>query len=285
MHASDLQPVKPLAGGGDAASVELVRGADGRLWVLKRHRPAHVAAERRFQQTLSDHGLPSLRIEDCPGLAPDQLLLEYVPDSPTIGGSPSLDLVRRWGEAIGRLHQIPVAEFARLDDTGQVVPGAWRDFLQARIAEAIARQRHPDSDLPAGFVDRAERHLAALHAFAPRRFVLTHGDLHLNNALVRGGDIVLFDKPAGVWRAPAVFDLALIFSEAFPGARYGADRPGDDARLAAFLEGYGEVPPDELAWLDGFVLLRSLRRYPSLFVPELRAILELALDRLAARAP
>lgn len=274
MNAADLETVRPLAGGAGEASVDLVR-ADGRLWVLKRHRPEAVEAERRFQRLLADHGLPSLATPDCDGLASDQLLLEYVPDSPTLGGSPSLDLCRAWGAAIGGLHGIATGS-ARHD------LAAWRQALATRTRQHLARQRRPDGDLPPALLDRAEAALAALSDFTPRRLVPTHGDLHLNNALVRADGIVLFDKPAGIGFAPAVFDLALIFSEAFPGARYGADRPGDDARLAAFLEGYGALPPEERPWLDHLVLLRALERYPSPFVPELRAILELALGRAAA---
>ena len=93
---------------------------------------------------------------------------------------------------------------------------------------------------------------------------------------------MLFDKPAGVWTAPAVFDLCLVFSEAFPGAWYGMDRPGDDERLAAFLEGYGGFP--QARWLEHFVLLRSLRRYPSPFVPEMRTIIGIVLERLESGA-
>ncbi len=280
IDASEIETLHPLAGGGGKASVELVRAA-GRLWVLKRHRPRDLAAERLFQGVLREHGLPSLAVEDCRGLAPDQLLLEYVPGSTTIGGSPSLELCRRFGEAIGGLHRVRSTEFRVLDDQGVVAPANWQDFVASLVREAIDRQRSRDTGLPARLLDLAEVRLASLASFTPSEFVLTHGDLHVNNALVRGEEIVLFDKPAGVWLAPAIYDLCLIFSEAFPGARYDADRDGDEARLSAFLEGYGAFPPEQSQWLEHFVLLRLLRRYPSPFVPEMRSIIEIALDRLA----
>jgi Ser/Thr protein kinase RdoA (MazF antagonist) len=172
-----------------------------------------------------------------------------------------------------------------LDEQGNVAPAIWRDFVTVRIREVTERQRSRGADLPASLLDQAEVHLASLLSFDPAWFALTHGDLHLNNALVRNDEIVLFDKPAGVWVAPPVFDLCLIFSEAFPGARYGADRDGDDDRLNAFLEGYGEFPPEQSRWLEHFVLLRSLRRYPSPFVPEMRSVIEIALDRLGSSTP
>jgi thiamine kinase-like enzyme len=158
MHASDLEFVRPLVGGGGTASVDLVR-AEGREWVLKRHRPRDLAAERLFHRT------------------------------------------------------------------------------QARVA--VERQRRLATDLPSTFLERAENQLARLPEFEPSPFVVTHGDLHLNNALVRSDGIVLFDKPVDVWVAPAVFDLSLIFSEAFPGARYGAAREGDEERLAGLWAGRG----------------------------------------------
>lgn len=278
MDASEIETLRPLAGGGGSATVELVQAA-GRLWVLKRHRLREVAAERLFQRLLGEHGLPKLHVEDCEGLGPDQILLEYVPDSPTIGGSPSPDLCRRWGAAIGALHAIRSSEFTVLDEHGSVAAGVWREFVTAQIRDVMARQRNRGSDLPAALLDQAEARLAALSSFDPPGFALTHGDLHLNNALVRGEEIVLFDKPGAVWMAPPVFDLCLIFSEAFPGAHYGVGRVGDEERLAAFFEGYGEFPHEQSRWLEHFVLLRSLRRYPSPFVPELRSIIEIALDR------
>ncbi|MDO8410052.1 MAG: aminoglycoside phosphotransferase family protein [Phenylobacterium sp.] len=280
MDVSQIEIVRPLAGGGGNATVDLVR-AGGQLWVLKCHRPREVAAERLFQSSLREHGLPNLQVADCSGLRPDQLLMEYVSGSPTIGGSPSLNLCRRWGEAIRDLHGIRSSEFQTLDGQGMPVLASWQDFVAELIHKAIDRQRERETGLPAGLLDKAALGLAKLKKFNPPEFVLTHGDLHLNNALKRGGEVVLFDKPADVWVAPRVFDLCLIYSEAFPGALYDVNRQGDEARLSAFLEGYGDLPPEQPEWLELFVLLRSLRRYPSPFVPELRAVIEAALDRIA----
>ena len=292
MHASQLETVRPLAGGGGNASVSLVQ-AEGRCWILKRHRPRDVAAERLFHQTLRSNGLPALLVGECDGLGPDELLLEYVDGSPTLGralgataSSPSrqADLCRRWGSAMAALHRVRFRDLVILDAAGRPQVSSWRDFLAQLIARTIERQRRLATDLPADLLHRAERHLDQLSLFAPSGFVLTHGDLHANNALLRGDEIVLFDKPADVWSAPAMFDLCLMRSEAFPGARYGAAREGDHERLAAFMDGYGDLPGDEADWVEHFVLLRSLRRYPNPFVPEMRSIIELALARISGAA-
>jgi hypothetical protein len=288
MHASQLEMVRPLAGGGGNASVSLVQ-AEGRCWVLKRHRPPDVAAERLFHQTLRSNGLPALLVAECDGLGPDELLLEYVDGSPTLGHalgattSPSRrrDLLQRWGMAVRALHRVRFSDLVILDAAGSPQISSWRDFLAKLVRRTIERQRRLATDLPAELLEQSERHLAQLSLFAPASFVLTHGDLHANNALVRADDIVLFDKPAGVWSAPAMFDVCLMLSEAFPGARYGAAREGDQARLAAFMDGYGDLPADEADWIEHFVLLRSLRRYPNPFVPEMRSIIELALARIS----
>jgi Ser/Thr protein kinase RdoA (MazF antagonist) len=131
---------------------------------------------------------------------------------------------------------------------------------------------------------RIESVLSMLDTLEPDGFALAHGDLHSNNALVRGDDVVLFDKAPGVWVAPPVFDLAVIYSEAFPGARYVKSdaRAPDHDWLAAFMSGYDALPAEELIWLDHFVLVRSLRRYPNPFVPELLSIIEAALSRCEA---
>jgi Ser/Thr protein kinase RdoA (MazF antagonist) len=171
---------------------------------------------------------------------------------------------------------------AQVDEAGDVVPGSWPAFVERLVSAAISVPRSRPGELPAAFLADAKVRLNALRDFMPKQFVLTHGDLHANNALVRGDEVVLFDKASRVWGWPAVFDIALIYSEGFPGARYGADRPGDDSRLAAFNAAYGDLPDDEAPWLDHFALAHGLLRYPSPFVPELRQIIEAALDRCSA---
>jgi Ser/Thr protein kinase RdoA (MazF antagonist) len=275
----EFRLVRPLAGGGGNASVDLVE-LDGRFLVLKRHGRRDVAAERLFHQQLGARGLARLAVEDHPALGPDQILLEYVEGSPTIGGAAAVDVCERWGRAIGGLHAVGSDRFEVLDESGAIVRSSWRDFVGALIDEALDRQRRNATDLPQRLIDQARERLVALLEFEPESFVLSHGDLHLNNALLRDGEVVLFDKSAEVWVAPPVFDLSLIHSEAFIVGRYGAVRDGDAERLSAFLAGYGDLPPGQMDWLDHFVLLRSLRRYPSPFVPQMRTVIEVSLDRL-----
>lgn len=278
---SDIEIVRPLAGGGGSATVDLVRvGAES--LVLKRQTVRHAAAERLFQRAQAAAGLPSLRVVDHPGLTADQVLLEYVPGSPTIGGVPSLDLCRRWGAAIARLHSVSITPFLALDGEGGLVPSAWRDVLRRTMQAGLDHQRRHEAGLSPALLDGIAERLEAVFAFDPSAFALAHGDLHLNNALVRGDEIVLFDKAPDVWAAPAVFDLAVIYSEVFPGARYGesAARAGDGERMAAFMAGHGGLGEDQVPWIDHFVVLRSLRRYPNPFVPDLRTTIEAALARI-----
>ena len=169
-----------------------------------------------------------------------------------------------------------------LNEAALPTNASWPDFLHRTLCDGLARQRGRQDGIPSRLLDRIETSLTALLSFHPDEFAVAHGDLHMNNALIRGGDIVLFDKAPGIWTAPQVFDIALVFTEAFPGARYldSEARKGDKAHLAAFMSGYGGVPPAQAAWIDHFALLRSLRRYPSPFVPDMLTTIEAALDRL-----
>jgi hypothetical protein len=177
--------------------------------VLKRHRSREVGAERLFQQTLRDHGLPALQVPACEGLGPDEIVLEYVEGSPTVVTAPTLDNCRRWGAAIRAMHDIRFASQMGLDDAARPQATTWTDFVAALTAKTIARQRRLATDLPEELLVEAEKRLEALQGFTPSRFVLTHGDLHGNNALVTADGIVLFDKPANVWSAPAIFDVCI----------------------------------------------------------------------------
>ena len=169
-----------------------------------------------------------------------------------------------------------------LNEGALPIAASWPDFLHRTIRDGLARQRERHDGIPSQLLDRIETSLTPLLSFHPDEFAVAHGDLHMNNALIRGGDIVLFDKAPGIWTAPQVFDIALVFTEAFPGARYleSEARNGDKARLAAFMAGYRGLPPAQAAWIDHFALIRSLRRYPSPFVPDMLMTIEAALDRL-----
>ncbi|MDO8377445.1 phosphotransferase [Phenylobacterium sp.] len=277
----ELKKIRPLAGGGGAATIDLVEIGDS-TFVLKRQTARHVGAERLFQRTLANANLPSLKVIDHPSLRPDEILLEYVEASVTVGRSLSLSLCERWGAAIAALHAIRPGCFMELNEAALPIAASWPDFLERTLRDGLARQRGRQDGIPSQLLDRIEKRLAPLLAFHPDEFAVAHGDLHMNNALIRGGDIVLFDKAPGIWTAPQVFDIALVVTEAFPGARYldSQARNGDKARLAAFMSGYRGLPPAQDAWIDHFALLRSLRRYPSPFVPDMLTTIQTALDRL-----
>jgi thiamine kinase-like enzyme len=273
-----IRKIRPLPGGGGSASIELVAVGDETL-ALKRQSPRHAMAERLFQQALRQAGLPSLRIVDHPELGPDEILLEYVEGSTTVGRALSLPSIERWAAALGKLHAVRSSRFVELGNASQLAETNWSDFLKRVVRTGLARQRQRKDGLDTAILDRIEAVLSSLDTFEPKNFALAHGDLHLNNALIRGDEIVLFDKAPDVWVAPAVFDLAVVYSEAFPGARYGksAARASDHDRLAAFIFGYDSLPVDETIWLDHFVLVRSLSRYPNPFVPDLLSIIQAAL--------
>jgi len=276
---AEIRRLRLLVGGGENAVVELVE-IEGLPFVLKRAPPTRVAGERLFQRTMAEAGLPALATPDHPSLAPDELLLEYVEGSPTIGGAPMPEGAARWGAAVAGLHGIAIDRFQRFEDNAPVNAN-WREFVDWLVERALSTPRDTEHDLPKPLLVEAARRLAALRDFRPKRCVLLHGDLHANNALLRGAETILFDRASRIWSGPAVFDLALVFSEGFPGARYEVDRPGDDACLAAFMAAYGELPEDEAPFLDHFALAHALLRYPSPFVPDLRQIIEAALTRIA----
>ncbi|HTX49887.1 MAG TPA: phosphotransferase [Caulobacteraceae bacterium] len=273
--ASEIRRLRTLAGGGENAVVELVE-IDGQPFILKRAPPVRVAGERLFQRTMAEAGLPALGTPDHPSLAANELLLEYVDGSPTIGGSPTPDALARWGAAVAGMHGIELAGFQRFD-TDAPAPANWLDYVDWLIERALSTPRDTEGVLPKSLLTEAARKLGALRDFRPLRYVLLHGDLHANNVLLRGDETVLFDRASRIWSGPAVYDLALVVSEGFPGARYGVDRPGDDARLEAFMAAYGELPADEAPFLDHFALAHALVRYPTPFVPELREIIDAAM--------
>lgn len=269
----ELIRLGPLDGGGRSTSVELVRWRDERF-VLKTDRPGAVEAQLRFAALMADGGLPSLACHRAPDRA-DQLLVEYVEGSPTLAKAMGRREVAQWGRVVRLMHSVRYSRLVALDEAGEPQATLWPEFIAARIDKTL-QVRRDAGDLRPSVLARAGAYLDRLRRYRPQRFVLTHGDLNADNALVRDREVVLIDKAGAIWAAPPLFDLALLYVDTFPGAICAelAGRDGDGALAAAFFSGYRKIAAQDQQWLELFVLLQALRRYPRPSSPWLEALIE-----------
>lgn len=263
-----VRTIRVLSGASPSHKVELVE-IDGQAGVLKTSDAKQATAEKAFQKTLKDHGIPHLKVFENKLVRPDQTFMEYVKGEETVSRNNTAALARSWGQTVADLHAVkrPYEN--------------WAEFIHFDIKNAVAHQRFSRHDLSETTLSYAENALKALESYTPPSFCLAHGDLHGNNALVRGKEVILFDNIGKFSVAPAIYDLAVVFAD-FPNRRYiEIDEPeyaNDPELLQAFIDGYGPLLADEKT-IDLFVLLRSLYRYPNKFEIYLKQIIESIAER------
>ena len=163
----------------------------------------------------------------------DGALLEDPPGAPALDAlvatGDASAVARSIGEAVRRLHELPVDECPFDRSLSYEVPTAWGRVLTGEGEQAAF------GDVLAMLPERED-------------LVVTHGDLRLRNVLVDGTGVTGFVGLGGLGVADRHRDLAVIDASI-------RQQWGDDA-VAAFAEGYGREPDPVL--LDFHLLLFGL---------------------------
>lgn len=257
--------------GGTSSVLELVSHT-GSLWVHKASDTEQAANERAFNQALAKAGIPCLALADA-GLPPNELLLEYVQDSRSVANELTEDNIEEWGAEVGKMHAIRSHESAALSADGNLQPVDWTGFVRKEIGRVIARQTGRPGGLAKDDLDRFERRMSSWARQAPQSYSLLHADLHSNNALIRNGEVVLFDKGPSIFYGDPLWDLATVIME-FPKAMLSEEK---DWGWEAFARGYGSNPLRQPSFYF-YALLRSVDRYPNQFLPEQYRLIKFLLD-------
>lgn len=265
------------------ASVKLV-GINGNKYVLKTDDMREVAAQKYFNEQLENHHIPALIAHQHVALQPNQILLEYIENSLTLGNVLSEDRCRAWGELVSRVHAIKVDKFFIFDADGSQIKTEWSPYIKKYIDTAVARHRSLPYSLGDELINKIEKILYALVQYSPAELSVTHGDLHGHNVLVKDDELILFDKFADFPVAPAAFDIALLYAESFGGAAFpemGFSTDEQQRFFNAFLGGYGSLSTEQQKWLDHFILLRAFYRWPNRFHPHSGETIRLMTQKLS----
>jgi len=266
------------------ASVKLV-SIDGNKYVLKTDDVREVAAQKYFNEQLESHYIPALAAHAHVALQPNQILLEYVEDSLTLGNVLSEERCKAWGELVSRMHAIKVQDFFVFSTDGKRVDTDWSSYIKRYIDAAVTRHRNLPYSLGDDLINEIEKILHALVEYQPTELSVTHGDLHGHNVLVKGDKLVLFDKFADFPVAPAAFDIGLLYAESFGGAAFpemGFSTAEQQRYFNAFLDGYGPLSAEQQKWLDHFTLLRAFYRWPNRFHPHSGETIRLMVQKFIA---
>lgn len=279
---SKIIVIKELNHADRDASVKLV-SIENRKFVLKTDDLREVVAQKYFNQQLELHNIPALLGHAHVHLQPNQILLEYIEESLTLGNVLSEERCRKWGEIVSRMHTIQKSDFSILDSQGNQTGAEWSSYIKKYIDAAVVRHKNLPYSLDSNLINQVEGILYALVQFQPTELSVTHGDLHVHNVLVKDETLILFDKFADFLVAPAAFELGLLYAEAFSGAGFpqiGLSSNEEQKYFQAFMEGYGSLSAEQEKWLDHFTLLRAFYRWPNRFAPHSGEIIRLMARRL-----
>jgi Ser/Thr protein kinase RdoA (MazF antagonist) len=250
------------------AQFEIVE-IDGRKFLIKTATEEEVQNEKFFMQTLKEHGLPFLEIQDNDLLASNQVLVEYLEDSPTLDDQLTAEAFRWWGEMVRRMHAIKFDVVFSIDGSGEKRRTEWKFYLEHRFAEAQKKTPFTPSEVQA-----IEKRIRPLFFIEPESPCLLHGDLHTNNVIRKDEHLVLFDKSPWIVSGDPAYDLAIVLLN-FPAGTYvktdDIEYANDRALLTAFFEGYGPEFTKEMT--DSYVLFRAFERYPNHHEPFLHEII------------
>lgn len=237
------------------ATIELV-SIENREFIRKTATSVEVAVEKRFVQALTRNGLPHLYVTDDESLKPNQLLMEYVPDSITVGLIGTAKIYEEWGSACRAMHEVASDSGFVISTDGQEIVSSWQQFIFESF-DCHARRHVVDGTLSPEIVNAVRNMVHAWFIENPTvEYRLIHGDLHCNNALVRNGEVVLFDKGIPMMFGSRYYDLIMLVMEPY--------RDGFNSELMeAFIGGYGRVLVEEhLTEIEHWTLLRCFEKFP-----------------------
>jgi Ser/Thr protein kinase RdoA (MazF antagonist) len=250
------------------ALLQLVQMVDGRELLLKTGTQSEIAYEKHFVTLLAAHGIPHIHCFDHAALTQNQLLMEYIPGSPTLHSTMSPDGCRLWGESVRKIHLVRSTGSMRILPDGTLAPFAWKDFVNEQLT--VNRQRHKrDKSLDEDTIQKVEGVVGCLDLAPSDGYCLIHGDLHNENVMQKGPDMVVFDKGHAMLYGVALYDLATIF----------IDRIGNNqhACLNEFQDGYQlEIRKEEL---ERYMVLRCYERIPNRFESHSIRVLNTLLKR------
>jgi fructosamine-3-kinase len=266
----DYKVVKRLSGGDENSEVKLVE-IEGRHYVLKTSSLRDTLAEEFFHQELAKNRLPSLELFFQLPLEPNQLLLEYIEDSTSLGDKKSAEGIYKWGQLVARMHDIHYAGFRNTTDKGALADTDWNQQLKKYLDESWSDFAEYQQEFNTFEMSKLKQIIDPLVTIQLPYYSLLHGDLHIWNTLIRGEDIVLFDKDAAFLMGSPFFDLSVVLSESFNSCFYvkGENPHYEEDRnyLDAFIDGYGRaVIESNREIIDRYAILRALKRYPHPFI-------------------
>jgi len=251
---------------------------DGRKMVLKKgEEPDWSVTEKKFYDLLRANNIPALDYYIDSELKPGEMLLEYVPNSKSLATDWNENNCQKWGELAKRIHAIKYDQCFRYNIEGKEVEVDWGKFLRDKHQRSLKKAEEFDwYGFNTDEVTQVNDFVKGLFEHVPDEFCLIHGDYHTGNVLIRGEELVLFDREWDVFSGDRLYDLAIAWKEMPVGSLVESDDPehADDLKyLEAFIDGYGwDFRNDEM--LKRYVVLIAFSRLHTPFAKFYKEIIK-----------
>ncbi len=250
------------------ALIEIVENEQKQQFILKTMSNTHdVLMEKRFIEILTENNLSHLNVYENESLKRNQLLLEYIKDSPTLGKNETLLWIEKWARLIKKIHNIRSRKSKKILTTGKFENILWKDFLKDRYRIALKRNKEKEL-FDEKIFEKMHLVLEKICGFKLQNPRLIHGDLHTNNALLRDNEIVIFDKGQEVFFGEPAYDLAIVLIS------FGfSDVKDDQEKVKAFIKGYGKKYfISNTQKIELYTLFRAFERAGNKFEPQAKNI-------------
>ncbi len=212
-------------------------------YVLKRCDYEEIISEKAFSNELSKIGLTSLSFFDHEDLKENEILLEYIDGSKTLGDNFTELNCKKWGVITKKIHNQKFEKCFKYDNKGEKVELIWSNYLEGKIKKAFLKSReHNDYGFNKNELKKIKKYLKPLLTIKPKYFSLIHGDFHTGNLLIKQNILVPFDKNPEIFTGDSLLDLAIAIVDMPNETLIHINNPdyiNDKKCLNAFLKGYG----------------------------------------------
>lgn len=268
-----MKIIKELPGA-YCSKVELVE-IDSQQYVLKTANLEDIANEIFFNKTISDNGLPALKIIENTSLSKNQILMEYIEGSPELEKHRTVENYISWGKVTKKMHSIISPKPYKVNEEGKLIEVKWPEFIEEEIKAAVLRQQERNTNLDPRFIDEVVQFIRPVANIKHDSFSLVHSDLHSNNVLITERGAILFDNGSSIIYGDALYDLA----QAGISFRVGLNSENENEEvttlLQAFITGYGiDFIQKDKKLFARYMALRALRNHPNIFEPYLVELLK-----------
>lgn len=228
--------------------------------------------ELAFHDLLAELGMPSMHVVE----EGEDLVIDFIAGAQTLGDEETPEQYKRLGQALRALHSHEYPSAFIIESDGTYTEIGWSEFLKRQVDYGVTRQREQEG-LSDALVERISSAVSLdVH---PDRITPIHGDMHVNNALLKDGKVFLFDKADHIFAGDPLYDLAL-FGITLPGIYdVGSEVERDKGLMEALIAGYGSDFLADRDAFDRYVLLRAIERWPNPFEEEIPELVEVVLEK------